>query len=112
MEDTRTPLSNLPEVNRRIAVGGRLLIYVVDAKDLGMAAMRLGAWVSAGLAERERRGMRRLRLVVTLEDLTPESVSTLESVFSRLPELSQTRHGPDGPRVHLHCLPREALASI
>ncbi len=104
VEEDPSPLSHLPEVRRRIAVGGRLLIYLTEVPGADLAAARLGAWISAGIAERDRRVMNRLRLVVALEDPTPESVSAIESAFARLPGLDD--------QVHLHILPVEALAGI
>lgn len=56
--------------------------------------------------------MNRLRLVVTLPDLTPEAVSTLKSVFTQLCDLAEDSDTPNGTRIHLHCLPRRALASL
>lgn len=104
VEEDPSPLSDLPEVRRRIAVGGRLLIYLTEVPGADLAAARMGAWISAGIAERDRRGMNRLRLVVALKDPTPESVSAIESAFARLPRRDD--------RVHLHVLPTESLADV
>jgi hypothetical protein len=110
--EERSPLPGCPEIRRRIAIGGRLLIYLAEPSDAGLAAERIGAWVSAGRAERDRRGMNRLRLVVALEGLTPEGVAAIEASFSQLPELVPVGDSGEEPRIHLHCLPRAALASI
>jgi hypothetical protein len=104
VEDEPSPLPALPGIGRRIAVGGRLLIYLVWVSDAMRAASGLGAWVAAGLAERDGRGMNRLRLVVVLDDPSPEAVALIESAFRGLPDLDD--------RVHLHVLATAALAGI
>ncbi len=104
VEDEPSPLPALPEIRRRIAVGGRLLIYLVEAPDAMRAASGLAAWVKTGLAERDGRGMNRLRLVVALDDPRPEAVAMIESAFRWLPDLDD--------RVHLHVLATAALAGI
>ena len=104
VEEEPSPLPALPEIRRRIAVGGRLLIYVAQAPDAMRAASGLGAWVAAGLAERDGRRMNRLRLVVALDDPSPEAVALIESTFRGLPDLDD--------RVHLHVLATAALAGI
>ena len=104
VEDSATPLPGLPEVRRRIAIGGRLLIYVVEVPDAASAVALMGHWVTAGRAERDERGMNRLRLVVSLNDPTPASVAAVEDAFSRLQGLDE--------RVHLHVLAAEAVAGI
>lgn len=115
VEDDREPLPGLPEICRRIALGGRLLIYVAKpagaaAKAPGALGDRISSWVRAGRAERDRRGMNRLRLVVVLDDPHPDAVQAMEAAFADLPELVQA--GPEGARIHLHCLPRSSLADL
>ena len=61
-------------------------------------------WVAAGVAERDRRGMNRLRLVVTIKDPTPDAVAAISRAFAELPGLDD--------RVHLHVLPAEPLTGI
>jgi len=104
VEDELSPLPALPEIRRRIAVGGRLLVYLTQPPDPVRAASGLGAWVAAGLAERDGRRMNRLRLVVALDDPSPEAVALIESAFRGLPDLDD--------RVHLHVLATAALAGI
>ena len=115
VEDDRAPLPGFPEIRRRIALGGRLLIYLVEpectaAQVPEKIADRISVWVAAGREERDRRGLSRLRLVVALDALDPDSVRAMEAAFSRLPELA--RIGPEEARIHLHCLPRSALAGL
>ncbi len=53
----------------RIDVGGRLLVYVVEGEEAPeTAANALPALMAAGLAERQRAGFNRLRLVVASND--------------------------------------------
>lgn len=101
VEDCSAPLPGLPEIRRRIAVGGRLLIYVAEAPDGTLAAARVRNWVARGLAERDGRGCNRLRLVVTLDNPTPDSVAAVEDAFARLPGLDD--------RVHLHVVPTDLV---
>ncbi|MFZ0790740.1 MAG: hypothetical protein WAM94_14105 [Chromatiaceae bacterium] len=112
VEDDRSPPPGCPEILRRIAIGGRLLIYVAEPADAELAARRMGAWIAAGRTELDRRGMNRLRLVVSLGQLTTEDVAVIESAFSQVPELAPIGAPGEEPRIHLHCLPRAALASI
>lgn len=104
VEDSAAPLPGLPEVRRRIAIGGRLLIYLVEVPDDASMVTRIDRWVAAGRAERDERGMNRLRLVVSLNDPTPVSVTAIEDAFSRMRGLDE--------RIHLHVLPAEAVARI
>ena len=104
VEDDHSPLPGLPEIRRRIAVGGRLLIYLAEVRDGPRAAGRVGDWIAAGVAERDRRGMNRLRLVVALEAPTPVAAAAIEQTFLGLRGLDD--------RVHLHVLPAEALTGI
>jgi hypothetical protein len=104
VEEDTSPLPGLPEIRRRIAVGGRLLIYLAEVPDGATARQRIGAWLGAGRVERDRRGMNRLRLVVALGDSTPETVAAIQALFAALPGLDD--------RVHLHLLPAEALAVL
>jgi hypothetical protein len=78
----------------RIDVGGRLLVYVV-AGDVSpeTAADALPALLAAGLAERQRAGFNRLRLVVAGEE--PDAIRPLA-------ERAFTASAPPDGRVHLH----------
>lgn len=104
VEEDCSPLPGLPEVRRRIAVGGRLLIYVAEAPDGSLATGRVRDWIAAGLAERNGRAMNRLRLVIALTDPSPAAVAAIESAFRGLPDLDD--------RVHLHVLAPESLVGL
>jgi hypothetical protein len=106
VEVSATPPPGCPEVQRRISVGGRLLIYVIDATNADQVPVRLEAWVSAGVAERERRGMNRLRLAVVLDDSGVDQSAKIDQAFVALPLVRAARARGEDPRIHLHCLSR------
>ena len=78
----------------RIDVGGRLLVYVIEGEEAPENAVRaLPALLAAGVAERDRSGFNRLRLVVASDD--PEAIAPLaQFVFSD--------NAPHDDHVHLH----------
>jgi hypothetical protein len=84
----------------RIGVGGRLLIYLMP--DVAAAAVKQGLpqVVETGVAERDRRGYNRLRIV--LDCRCPEAVARVaRPLFERLPQRDD--------RTHLHVLDAEPL---
>lgn len=78
----------------RIDVGGRLLVYVIEGEERPENAVgALPAVLAAGVAERDRSGFNRLRLVVASDD--PEAIAPLaQALFSDV--------APHDERVHLH----------
>jgi hypothetical protein len=78
----------------RIDVGGRLLVYVIEGEEAPENAVgALPALVAAGVAERDRSGFNRLRLVVASDD--PEAIAPLARlVFGD--------SAPQDDHVHLH----------
>lgn len=108
VEDDPSPLPGLPQIRRRVSVGARLLIYFAETTTEDLAPERVGDWIAAaiaaGVAERDRRGMNRLRLVVALEDPTPEYASAIAEHVSRLPGLDD--------RTHLHILSAGCLVGV
>ena len=99
-EDSAT-LPGLAAPVRRIAIGGRLLIYLIPTPDLAVAAASLCAWGETARAERERLGMNRVRLVLGLAEATPGATAPLEAAFAACSARDE--------RVHLHLLPAAAL---
>jgi len=95
------PLPGLAAPVRRIAIGGRLLIYLIPLTAPALAVARIGDWAAAGLAERDRQGMNRVRLVLGLADATPAATAPIASAFAQLPVRDE--------RLHLHLLPAAAL---
>jgi hypothetical protein len=99
-------------VQLRISVGGRLLIYVIDETNADQVPARLDAWVSAGLEERERRGMNRLRLAVILNDPILGQGSEIEGALRALPVVRLPTVRGEDPRIHVHCLSRADAAAL
>lgn len=98
-------LIHLPGVTspvRRLFIGGRLLIYLIPLADPTAALDWIGDWIAAGLAERDRRGMNRVRLVLGYESMSPAETIAIESAFVRLAGRDE--------RVHLHLIPAASLA--
>ena len=85
----------------RIDVGGRLLVYVVEGDEAPeMTAGALPALMAAGLAERERAGFNRLRLVLASRE--PEAIRALaENVFAE--------SAPRDNKLHLHVVAADDL---
>ena len=85
----------------RIDVGGRLLVYVVEGDEAPeMIAGALPALMAAGLAERERSGFNRLRLVLASPE--PEELTTVaERVFAE--------SAPRDDKLHLHVVAADVL---
>ncbi|MFV2071354.1 MAG: hypothetical protein ACC742_01695 [Thermoanaerobaculales bacterium] len=83
----RTPLT-------RLDVGGRLLVYLFEAEEgTGISEAALREAVEHGVAERDRLGFNRLRIVVAADD--PEALRpAVEGSFAVL------EHSAD--RVNLH----------
>ncbi|MFD2111329.1 hypothetical protein [Thiorhodococcus fuscus] len=94
--DAPTAISRNAGIRRRIDVGGRLLIYLVEPHDADQALTRLTNWISAGRTERDSAGMNRLRLVLALDSPTPQDRARLESAFA------EAAQGDE--RLHLHIL--------
>ena len=85
----------------RIDVGGRLLVYVLEGEEAPENAVRaLPALLAAGVAERDRSGFNRLRLVVASDD--PDAIAPLaQVVFSE--------SAPEDDHVHLHIVSNHDL---
>ena len=90
---------------RRLAIGGRLLVYLLEAEDEAAAAAKLRLWVAAGLAERDAAGMNRLRLALVLRNPTPEAAETLERSFQAIAAEADDR-------LHLHVLDTASAAAL
>jgi hypothetical protein len=96
------PDGAVPGEPRRISIGGRLLIHLVE--DAGLADPdRLAGLVRAGRQERDQRGMNRFRLVIATDD--PAALGErLDAELRGLPEVDD--------RTHLHLVERSALAGL
>jgi hypothetical protein len=85
---------------RRIAVGGRLLVYLITPPTGVVAVDRLAEYLSRGQRERDELGFNRFRLVIAAGEGTANP-ATLVLAFERL------RAGDE--RLHLHLVPADAL---
>jgi hypothetical protein len=103
IEEGQVALPGCSRPGRRIAIGGRLLVYLIEAEDPAEAVAGLPAWVSAGRAERDAADMNRLRLVVVTAQ--PETLApVLQAGFETLSDRDE--------RIHLHVLSAAAIAGI
>ncbi len=83
-----------------IAVGGRLLVLVVEAKDHQSLVPRLAGLFARGRSTRDARGFNRFRLAVG----TTGADSAREALTRRFEELANI-----DDRLHLHVLDRRML---
>ncbi len=93
--DEGTTLPGFDASLRRLLVGKRLLIYILDTDDRAALRNILPRLVGQGKAERDRNGYNRLRIVVAScqpATTAPEA----ERLFCALPDLDD--------RIHLHVL--------
>ena len=87
----------------KIELGGRLLIYLVDADRGPDIARQLGAAVQRGVVERDSRGFNRFRLVV-LASAAEAWIDRAEQVFRQLPQRDA--------RTHLHIVEPAVVATF
>jgi len=85
----------------RIDVGGRLLVYVIEAeRDPSAAAAAVPTVVASGLVERETGGFNRLRVVVATQD--PDAIRPhVETSFAA--------SAPLDDRIHIHVVATDNL---
>lgn len=104
VDDRPSDESAAAGVSRRFAIGGRLLLYLVEAGDATDAVRRLEGWIATGRAERDRSGMQRLRLVVTLAKTAQlqKDAETIKQTFTASPWVDA--------RTHLHVLEPSRVA--
>jgi len=96
-------LPGMARPGRRIAVGGRLLVYLIEVEDPAQAGANLAAWVSTGLTERDEAGMNRLRLALVTAQ--PETLDPLlRARWGLLTERDD--------RTHLHVLSPAAAVAV
>lgn len=85
---------------RRIAVGGRLLVYLVSPPHGALTPEQLEGYLVRGRQERDALGFNRFRLVIAVGERTGDPAG-LGRAFEHL------RAGDD--RLHLHLVPADAL---
>ncbi len=79
---------------RRIEVGNRLLIYVVDSDPVGNMSREIDAALRTGVIERNRKGLNRFRLVLVSSNGVKDTETVWEKVFCESPYFDE--------RTHLH----------
>lgn len=82
----------------RLVIGDRLLIYVVGQS---VPTAEVGALAAAGLADRDRHGLNRFRLVIGLPD--GGTATDLDGAFAAA--------AAGDARAHLHRLPGDAIVA-
>jgi hypothetical protein len=88
------------EVSHRIRIGGRLLVYILEASRASDISSAVAAALQEGVRERDRDHFNRLRLVVVSP--SPERIAeTAQTAFSS----SSARD----EKTHLHVLATRAL---
>ena len=90
-------------LSRRIDVGHRLLVYLLECDDLDYLRARLSEIIGLGLAERDQGGFNRLRIVVATDNSEPMSAPA-RRVFESV-------RGRD-ERLHLHLVDKAAVEGL
>ncbi len=85
----------------RLLVGNRLLIYVIEARDVEQVQAAVSVLAPRGLEERDRIGLNRFRLVVAADCPAPSVVTAVSSGFSDAIEQDH--------RAHLHVIAAELV---
>ena len=86
-------------LNRRIKIGNRLLIYIVEIKDADSVKNNLAFLVSSGRKERDAIGFNRFRLVLTADDI--DKVKKIaEEMFDVI---------SSDEKVHLHVISKKSI---
>ncbi len=94
--DELPPAPDSP-VTRSWVIGDRLMIQILPTDDARALATRLPELLTAARRERDRRGLNRARLVIASDDPAAPGLEAIP-----LPD----------DRIHLHVLPRAALAGL
>ena len=87
----------------RIAIGGRLLVYILETDDLEVVRKGLPEMLSAGKAERDEKGMNRFRAVVSTDD-TETLEDAAKGIFEDFAEKDE--------KIHLHVLKKGDVAGV
>ena len=84
-------------LSRRIKIGNRLLIYIVEMADVDAVKKNLAFLVASGRKERDSIGFNRFRLVLIADDIR-ELKQFAEAVFAGTNR---------DEKVHLHIIPKK-----
>lgn len=99
--------SPLPDGGRiqRIAIGGRLLIYLVDGVAVVAVDRDIRGWTLSGRIDRDGAGMNRFRLVIGLNGLSGPDADRIKDAFA-----AACDDGDD--RMHLHLVASDAIRTL
>ncbi len=90
-------------VSRRINVGQRLLIYLLESDDPELLGRQMPELITHGTAERNREGFNRFRLVVA---------SRNTEIMSRPAQRAFDESARSDERIHLHVVDRSTIARL
>jgi hypothetical protein len=90
---------------RRIAIGGRLLIYLVEGVSFDDVNRGIQAWTRSGRIDRDDAGMNRFRLVIGLDGLSTRDAGGIRDAFA-----SACAESDD--RMHLHIVDSDAIRAL
>ena len=90
---------------RRIAIGGRLLVDLIEGVLVEDVKRDIQAWTRSGRIERDRAGLNRFRLVIGLDGLDPADAGGIQDAFAAACDA-----GDD--RMHLHVVESDAIPAL
>jgi hypothetical protein len=90
---------------RRIAIGGRLLIYLVDGVPVDAVDRDIRGWTLSGRIDRDGAGMNRFRLVIGLDGLSGSDADRIKGAFA-----AACDEGDD--RMHLHLVEPDSIRTL
>jgi hypothetical protein len=90
---------------RRIAIGGRLLIYLVEGAPVEDVHRGMTDWTISGRIDRDESGMNRFRLVIGVAGMSDLDAARIRDAF----EAARDEHDD---RIHLHVVESTALGDL
>jgi hypothetical protein len=90
---------------RRIAIGDRLLIYLIDGVPIDAVGRDIHGWTLAGRIDRDGAGMNRFRLVIALDGLSVPDADRIKGTFA-----AACDQGDD--RIHLHLVKSDSIRAL
>jgi hypothetical protein len=89
-------------LSKRIKIGDRLLIYIVEMADADSVKRDLAFLVASGRKERDSIGFNRFRLVLTADDIS-EVQKAAEAAFAAV---------DTDEKVHLHVIAKKSISFL
>lgn len=93
---------------RRIAIGGRLLIYLVEGMSVDDVNRDIQAWTLSGRMDRDGVSMNRFRLVIGLDGLSTTDADGIRDAFAAACDEGDERDD----RMHLHIVDSDAIRAL